>query len=68
MQARHGRKPVCLRGQSTYRKSEKLLAESGKTIKEIACAVGFPDQNYFSVAFKRAVGVPPSDYRKAYRG
>lgn len=49
-------------------KAKKLLAESGKTIKEIACAVGFPDQNYFSVAFKRAVGVSPSDYRKAYRG
>ena len=48
-------------------KAKKLLAESDKSVKEIACAVGFPDQNYFSVAFKRNVGVPPSDYRKAYR-
>lgn len=48
-------------------KAKKLLADTDKTIKEIACAVGHPDQNYFSVSFKRAVGVAPSDYRKAYR-
>lgn len=49
-------------------KAQKLLTDTDKTVKEIACAVGFPDQNYFSVAFKRVVGVTPSDYRKAYKG
>ena len=38
------------------------------TIGEIAHEVGFTDQMYFSRAFKRHFGKPPTSYRDALRG
>jgi AraC-like DNA-binding protein len=43
-------------------KSEKLLLESGLSIKEIAFAVGYQDPNYFSRIFRKARGTAPSAY------
>ena len=39
-------------------KAQKLL-NSGYTVKETAAALGYSDQNYFSVVFKRTVGYSP---------
>lgn len=39
-------------------KAQKLL-NSGYTVKETATALGYGDQNYFSVVFKRIVGYSP---------
>lgn len=40
----------------------KLLLENNKTIQEISDYCGYDDPNYFSKAFKKEVGVPPSVY------
>ena len=43
------------------------LAQPGALAKEVAYAVGFNDLSYFSRAFKRRVGVCPSDYQAGAR-
>lgn len=39
------------------------LLRSGKRVGETAEALGFPDQNYFSTAFRRVMGCPPGSFR-----
>lgn len=43
-------------------KAQKLLNE-GYTVKETAAALGYTDQNYFSVVFKRITGYSPIKYK-----
>lgn len=47
---------------------KQLLAETDLSLSEIARRSGFRHDEYLSVAFKKAVGVPPRDYRRAERG
>lgn len=42
----------------------ELLAENTLSVKEIAFACGFSDEKYFSRAFKKKYGYPPSRLRK----
>lgn len=53
-----------------YRVNEAktLLATTEKSIGEIAEAVGFADNKYFSQVFRREVGMPPSAYRRQAGG
>lgn len=44
-------------------RSKLYLQRSKMSLSEIACAVGFDDQSYFTRIFKRQVGVPPGKYR-----
>ena len=44
-------------------KAEELLSDKNSYIKEVAVAVGFEDQLYFSRLFKRYSGLTPSEYR-----
>ncbi|MCD8356922.1 MAG: helix-turn-helix domain-containing protein [Clostridia bacterium] len=44
-------------------RSKMYLHRSNMPLSEIACAVGFDDQSYFTRIFKRQVGVPPGKYR-----
>ena len=46
-------------------KSEKLLAQSDKSILEIACEVGFSSLSYFNRIFKRYKNCTPTEYRRA---
>jgi two-component system response regulator YesN len=43
-------------------KSEKLIRESGLSIKEIAFAVGYRDPNYFSKIFRKLRDLSPSEF------
>ena len=49
------------------REACRLLAESLIPIHEIATATGFEDEFYFSRRFRLEHGMPPREYRKAYR-
>ena len=44
--------------------AQELLAESRKTMQEIAEEVGFGNAQQFQQQFRRVVGVRPLDYRK----
>lgn len=44
-------------------RSKLYLHRSSMSLSEIACAVGFDDQSYYTRIFKRQVGVPPGKYR-----
>lgn len=46
-------------------KSKKLLLYDDLKLVDIATAVGFEDQSYFSKVFKRITGMSPYNYRKS---
>lgn len=56
----------CVR-EARLREAAKLLAESGRSVTEIAGMTGFDNAGYFATCFKRATGVSPSEFRKKYR-
>ena len=45
-------------------RAKVLLAESGRSILEIALLVGFDSASYFCRKFKEITGVSPQDYRR----
>ena len=45
-------------------KACQYLSETNMTISEISDHLGFSSQRYFSTAFKRSVGISPSEFRK----
>lgn len=45
-------------------RAKELLLSSNQTISEIAYEVGFTDPSYFTRAFSKEFGVPPSETRK----
>ena len=49
-------------------RSKAYLHRSAMTLSEIAYAVGFDDQSYFTRIFKRHVGMPPGKYRSTNTG
>lgn len=44
------------------KRAAQLLASHAYTVSEVALQVGFIDMRYFSTCFKKAFGVPPSQY------
>jgi two-component system response regulator YesN len=49
-----------------FERAKELLMEPDRKIHEISAMVGFTDSNYFSIAFKKHVGLTPSQYRARY--
>ena len=47
--------------------AKAALADTDKSILEVAIGVGIADQNYFSRCFKKQFGVSPTKYRKNSR-
>lgn len=45
-------------------KAQSLLASTDRSISEISLEVGFCNQSYFGVIFRRLTGMTPYDYRK----
>ncbi len=52
--------------QVRLEEAERLLAGSNLSVKEIAGAVGYPDEKYFSKLFKKTTGIKPTEYRRIY--
>ena len=44
-------------------KSKAMLLETNKKISDIAELLGFESSAYFSAVFRKAVGIPPAEYR-----
>lgn len=55
---------VTLLTQIRISKSVQLLNSTSRSIADIAEAVGYDSQHYFSTTFKKTVGVSPIRYRK----
>ncbi len=49
------------------RRAGSMLRESSLPITEVALRCGFGDSNYFSRAFRKAVGMTPSQYRQSQK-
>ncbi|MDR0533202.1 MAG: AraC family transcriptional regulator [Verrucomicrobiales bacterium] len=49
------------------RQSSRMLAETHRSIAEIASAAGFEDAFYFSRRFKLETGITPSEYRRRHQ-
>lgn len=45
-------------------RAKELLATTEKTVEEIAALCGYSSANYFSLSFKKAVGISPIKYKK----
>ena len=52
---------------TTYRieKAKERLLSTELSVSEVGRSVGYPDSNYFTKAFKKAVGCAPTAYRSA---
>lgn len=50
--------------QSRIRLAQDLLTTTPMSVSEIAEKVGYRDKNYFSLAFRKNTGVPPTEYRE----
>ena len=47
--------------------ARNMLANMNLSVKEIASALGYDDQHYFSYMFKKRCGMSPTQYRKKIR-
>lgn len=45
-------------------KAKELLTDTRRTISDIAAEVGYQNKNYFTMLFKRNVGITPGKFRK----
>ena len=50
--------------QTRIGRARNLLADSGRSIAQIALEVGYADQSAFTRRFRRATGLSPTEYRK----
>ncbi|MBR0900107.1 helix-turn-helix transcriptional regulator [Bradyrhizobium tropiciagri] len=50
--------------ETRIRRSQELLATTNAPLTQIALICGFADQSHFCMAFRNAVGLSPSVYRK----
>ena len=49
-------------------RAKELLGDRDVRISEVCEIVGYPDPNYFSKIFRKAVGMSPEKYRKQVTG
>lgn len=62
--ARFGRPPLDYFAHLKMREAARLLASTDLPMKQVAAAAGFQDPLYFSRAFRRVFGMPPTAYRR----
>lgn len=61
---RFGISPAQAIRQRRLQQAAKLLKSAYYSVSEVAAMCGFPDVKYFSTAFKAAMGISPSEYKK----
>lgn len=54
--------------RARMRKAAELLLNTNASVAEIALAVGLENEFYFSRLFKKRFSLPPSGYRREFRG
>ena len=59
-----GTSPVQYINNKKVERAQLLLYTTDKTVKEVAYALGFNDQNYFIRMFRKTTGITPQEYRK----
>lgn len=59
-----GRSPKAEIVRVQMQRARALLAKSDISLIDVAAQAGFSDAKYFSEAFTRTIGVPPTQYRK----
>lgn len=52
--------------QERIAKAKYLLSTSSDSIQAIAAAIGFDSPQYFSLVFKKSVGITPSEYQRIH--
>lgn len=62
-----GKPPARYLQELRMSEARRLLVETNRPIHEVARAVGFEDELYFSRRFRQELRVAPRDYRKAYQ-
>ena len=62
-----GMRPVEYISNKRISEAKLLLVSTDKKISEIASLVGFNDQNYFGIIFRRCTGLTPTQYRRQRR-
>lgn len=60
-----GHPPIAFLIRARMELASKLLKETNLQIKQVAAAVGYPDEFHFSRRFKSAMGMAPRHYRLA---
>lgn len=53
--------------QQKFFSASNMLINTKKSVKEIASAIGYNDQHYFSYMFKKRCGMSPTQYRKQHK-
>ena len=62
-----GISPMAYLNRYRIREAKRLLRSGERNIFEIARAVGFSNNAYFDVVFRREVGLAPSGYRRCHQ-
>lgn len=60
-----GISPIAAIREQRLRAAGKMLRFTDRTVKEVAFAVGFADELYFSRAFRSHYGMSPTEFRRA---
>ena len=64
----YGLPPMKYAAELRMDRARRLLAETDKSITEIAFSCGYLDSNYFSRVFGKKVGMTPEEYRGRHSG
>lgn len=59
--------PIQYLNQRRLQEAEHLLAHTTHSLNDIGNLIGFSSPSYFSQAFKRNMGVSPSEYRRTHK-